>query len=111
MTIALSNNDGDKLFTGYEHYYALWLNHLLHHIFPIHKMPSINLIQQLPDSNRQHSIIHRGKRFLEAIDQPDTRHYLNWLQIFPESIQTNTYTNDFLTELPGEDPFEFLEAI
>jgi asparagine synthase (glutamine-hydrolysing) len=69
------------------------------------------LVQRLPDSNRRRSIIRRGKRFLEAIDQPDARRYLNWLQIFPESMRADAYTDDFLAQLPGDDPFEFLDSI
>jgi len=69
------------------------------------------LIQHLPDSNRQRSLIRRGKRFLEALGQPVVGRYLNWLQIFPESMRASLYTDEFVAELPGEDPVAFLESV
>ena len=110
VTVALSGDGGDELFAGYDRYRALWLSSRLQRWFPVHKMPGIGLIQRLPDSNRRRSVIRRGKRFLEAIGQPAARRYLNWLQIFPESMRASLYSDDFVASLPGDDPFDFLGA-
>jgi asparagine synthase (glutamine-hydrolysing) len=67
------------------------------------------LIQRLPDSDRRRSPVRRAKRFLEAIGQPASRRYLNWLQIFPESLRAALYTDEFVERLPGDDPFDFLD--
>ena len=111
VTVALSGDGGDELFAGYERYRALWLSNKLRKLFPVHKIPGLRLIQKLPDSDRRKSLIRRGKRFLEALDQPPARRYLNWLQIFPESLRASIYTDSFLESLPGDDPFDFLESI
>ncbi len=110
VTVALSGDGGDELFAGYDRYRALWLSQYLQKLFPIHRIPGIGQLQRLPDSNRRRSIVRRGKRFLEALGQPAARRYLNWLQIFPESLRAAMYTDDFLATLPDVDPFEFLEA-
>ncbi len=109
VTVALSGDGGDELFAGYERYRALWLSDRLRKFLPIHRLPGLDLLGRLPDSDRQRSLPRRVKRFAEALGQPAARRYLNWLQIFPESLRADLYRDDFVATLPPEDPFEFLE--
>ncbi len=45
---------------------------------------------------------------MEVLGQDTARRYMNWLQIFPESLRAELYEPSFVESLSGEDPFEFL---
>lgn len=111
VTVALSGDGGDELFAGYDRYRALWLSQRLSRYMPLHRIPGIGLVQRLPDSSRQRDVIRRGKRFLEALGQSDSRRYLNWIQIFPESMRAGLYRDEFVEKLPDSDPAEFLDSV
>ena len=108
VKVALTGDGGDELFAGYERYRALalsrWVDRLAGPVL------GSRFIQGLPASNRRRSFVRRLQRFGEALNQPLARRYMNWIQIFPERMRGDLYTEDFVAQLPDEDPFEFFET-
>lgn len=107
VTVALTGDGGDELFAGYERYQALALSRWIDRVAG--PVLGSSWIQRLPASNRQRSFVRRLQRFGEALHQPLARRYMNWIQIFPERLRAELYTEPFVAQLPDEDPFEFLE--
>ncbi len=108
VTVALTGDGGDELFAGYDRYKALWLSRWLARA--ARPILGNRLVQGLPASNRQRSFVRRLQRFGAALNEPLARRYMNWIQIFSETARANLYTEDFMAQLPDEDPFEFFES-
>jgi asparagine synthase (glutamine-hydrolysing) len=109
VKVALSGDGGDELFAGYDRYRALWLSQWVNRLLPGNFLAA-RWIQRLPASNRRRSTLRRLQRFCEAFNQPMARRYMNWLHIFPEFLRSDLYREDFIEQLPNEDPFAFLES-
>jgi asparagine synthase (glutamine-hydrolysing) len=110
VKVALTGDGGDELFAGYDRYRALWLSQWINRIAPIHGLLDNPLIRRLPASNRRRSFIRRLQRFGEALNQSPSRRFMNWLQIFPEQMRIDLYREEFIQQLPDEDPFEFFDS-
>ena len=111
VTVALTGDGGDELFAGYPRYQAVWLASWLD------RMPGVvrqalagRFWQRLPTSSRQKSFGRRWKRFVEMLNQPPDRRYLEWIGIFGETRRAALYTNEFTASLPNADPLAFLSA-
>ena len=74
------------------------------------KFVANDLWQRLPSGGRQRSPLRRFKRFAGVLAEDALWRYFDWMSIFNEPQRAALYSDDFVAQLPDEDPIEFLAA-
>jgi asparagine synthase (glutamine-hydrolysing) len=111
VTVALTGDGGDELFGGYLRYRAVRLASRFDRLPGWVRAAAGNrALRGLARLGRQRSLVRRAGRFAEAIGMSPERRYLEWMSMFNEARRADLYSDQFVGELPNEDPYAFLAA-
>ena len=108
VTVSLSGDGGDELFAGYGRYRAVSLAGQVDRAPWFRKILRSSLIQSIPVSSEKIAAVRRFKRFAAAVALDPPRRYFQWIACFNEARRADLYREEFVKQLIGDDPIQFL---
>ena len=109
VTVALTGDGGDELFSGYDRYLAVRLASRVDLLPRWLRAPLTHPVwQRIPASVQQKSRRRRLKRFLDVLGQSPQRRYLNWISIFDDTRRADLFSPELQQQLGDHDAAEFI---
>ncbi len=109
VTVALSGDGGDELFSGYEHYIAQKLSKLLNFFPAKHVLKLAD--QLLPPSPKKKGLVNRVKRFSKGLMLDKNLRHFRWMIFASEKEKREIFTGDFLKEIEISDNLFEIEPL